>query len=223
MLEWLKAILGGAYTDEIDKKASEEIGKGFVARGDFNTLNAEAKTLKEQLKERDAQLESLKNAAGAVDGLKKQITDLQAENAGKDKAHAAEMKRVKREALDERLLSEAKAINPIAVKPFLAPIDSGVDDEGYVALRKQHIDAIAKADSTKFLFQAAGDGARFTGVKPGESGDAGGAAGPAGPGAAAGANPFDPKSYDEAAQIKLFRDNPGAAKALAKQAGIPVL
>ena len=222
MLEWLKTILGGAYTDDIDKKVSDEIGKGFVARGDFNALNAEIKQLKEQVKERDGQLESLKTAAGTVDGLKKQITELQSANADKDKAHATELKRVRREALDERLLSEAKAINATAVKPFLAAIDDGVDDEGYAALRRQHIEAIAKAESTKFLFLAPGsEGGKFTGVKPGESGDAGGGAGAGAPGA--GANPFDPKTYDEAAQIKIYRENPAAAKALAKQAGIPVL
>ena len=42
MLDWLKTILGDAYTEEIDKKVSEEIGKGFVARADFNALNAES-------------------------------------------------------------------------------------------------------------------------------------------------------------------------------------
>ena len=39
MLDWLKTILGEAYSEEIDKKVSEEIGKNFVARADFNTLN----------------------------------------------------------------------------------------------------------------------------------------------------------------------------------------
>lgn len=29
MLEWLKTILGDQYTEEIDKKVSDEIGKGL--------------------------------------------------------------------------------------------------------------------------------------------------------------------------------------------------
>ena len=37
-LEWLKPILGDGYTEEIDKAVSEQIGKGFVARADFNEL-----------------------------------------------------------------------------------------------------------------------------------------------------------------------------------------
>lgn len=36
MLEWLKAILGDGYNEEIDKQISAEIGKGFVAKADFN-------------------------------------------------------------------------------------------------------------------------------------------------------------------------------------------
>lgn len=60
MLEWLKAILGEAYSEETDKKVSEEIGKNFVARADFNTLSAEKKTLADTVKERDKQLEALK-------------------------------------------------------------------------------------------------------------------------------------------------------------------
>ena len=61
MLDWLKEILGESWTEEIDKKVSDEIGKGFVSRSDFNTKNEELKTAKSTLKERDGQLEQLKN------------------------------------------------------------------------------------------------------------------------------------------------------------------
>ena len=30
MLDWLKTILGEAYSEKIDKKVSDEIGKAFV-------------------------------------------------------------------------------------------------------------------------------------------------------------------------------------------------
>ena len=66
MLEWLKTILGDAYTEEIDKKVSEEIGKSFVARTDFNTVNTEKKALADTVKERDKQLETLKASTGDV-------------------------------------------------------------------------------------------------------------------------------------------------------------
>ena len=43
MLEWLKTILGGAYTDDVDAKVSAEIGKNFVSKADFNQVNAAKK------------------------------------------------------------------------------------------------------------------------------------------------------------------------------------
>ena len=38
-LEWLKTILGDKYTPEIDTAVSQEIGKGFVSRTDFNATS----------------------------------------------------------------------------------------------------------------------------------------------------------------------------------------
>ena len=71
MLEWLKTVLGDAYTPEIDTAVSQEIGKGFVARTDFNTktakvteLETEVKQLREGIKTRDTQLGELKKSAG---------------------------------------------------------------------------------------------------------------------------------------------------------------
>ena len=51
MLEWLKTILGDAYTEEIDKKISGEIGKAFVSKADFNSKNEELKNARAQLAE----------------------------------------------------------------------------------------------------------------------------------------------------------------------------
>ena len=36
MLEWLKNILADKYTEDIDKQISQEIGKNFVSKVDFN-------------------------------------------------------------------------------------------------------------------------------------------------------------------------------------------
>ena len=51
MLEWLKGILGEGYTEEIDRAVSAEIGKGFVAKADFDAKNTELKTLRGQMEE----------------------------------------------------------------------------------------------------------------------------------------------------------------------------
>ena len=49
MLEWLKAILGDGYNEEIDKQISAEIGKGFVAKADFNAAKEAQRGTAEQL------------------------------------------------------------------------------------------------------------------------------------------------------------------------------
>ena len=63
MLEWLKTVLGDAYTPEIDTAVSQEIGKGFVARTDFNAKTAKVTELETEVKQlRDfflAQVEEL--------------------------------------------------------------------------------------------------------------------------------------------------------------------
>ena len=61
MLEWLKTILGDHYTEDIDKQISAEIGKGFVARADFNSKNDELKTANDTIK-------GLQEAAKKFDG-----------------------------------------------------------------------------------------------------------------------------------------------------------
>ena len=210
-------LKGFGLTDEQIDKIRSNLTENYVPKSRFSEVTAEKNHLREQLKDRDDQLETLKTATGAVDALKQQISELQSSNQQKDKEHAAELKRLKREALDERLLAEARAINPLAVKPFLKGIDDSVDDEGYTALRKQQIEALLAAESTKFLFSAADKtetdgGQKFTGVKPGENGGV--------KPKSDGANPFAKESYNEEEQIKLFRENPEMAKALAKQAGI---
>lgn len=75
MLEWLKEILGDSYTEDIDGRVSAEIGKGFVARADFNTKNDEVKTLQGQLKTAQDGLKAFDGVD--VEGLKDQIKKLQ--------------------------------------------------------------------------------------------------------------------------------------------------
>ena len=82
MLDWLKTILGETYTEEIDKKVSAEIGKSFVSKADFNTVNEAKKTLETTVSDRDKQIDDLKKVDPSA--LQAEITRLQGENAQKD-------------------------------------------------------------------------------------------------------------------------------------------
>ena len=164
MLDWLKTILGEAYSEEIDKKVSEEIGKNFVARTDFNTLNTEKKNLADTVKERDKQLETLKASTGDVEALKTQIATLQTENATAAKAHEAEIKSLKIDTAVELALSAAKA-----VKALLDLDKAELDADGTVKGLADQIKKLAEAPDSGFMFETGKAG--FKGFKPGESGD----------------------------------------------------
>lgn len=171
MLEWLKTILGDAWTEEIDKKVSEEIGKGFVARADFNTLNAEKKALADTVKDRDKQLETLKANTGDTEALKQQIAMLQADNATAAKTHEAEIKRLKIDTAVDLALSAAKAKNTKAVKALLELDNAELAEDGTVKGLGDQIKKLVESPESGFMFETDKQKPGFKGFKPGEGGD----------------------------------------------------
>lgn len=171
MLEWLKTILGDAWTEEIDKKVSEEIGKGFVARADFNTLNAEKKALADTVKDRDKQLETLKASTGDTEALKQQIATLQADNTAAAKAHEAEIKRLKIDTAVDLALSAAKAKNTKAVKALLELDNAELAEDGTVKGLGDQIKKLVESPESGFMFETDKQKPGFKGFKPGEGGD----------------------------------------------------
>lgn len=147
MLEWLKTILGDAYTDEIDKKVSAEIGKAFVSKADFNTLSETKKTLEGQITERDRQLEDLKKVDAA--GLQAEITRLQGENTTAQQKYDADLKAARLDfALDARLAKEG-AVNSKAVRALLDHGKISLDGENLVGLDEQ-LKAIKETEKWAF-------------------------------------------------------------------------
>ena len=171
-LEWLKTILGEAYTEDIESKIAQEIGKGFVAKADFNAIKTQQKKLEDDLKTRDTQLEELKKATGTADELTAQIAALQEQNKKDKQAHEAEIAQIKLDAAVEKALTDSGARNNVAVKALLAAFlkDAKVGDDGTVKGLAAEIEALAKAESTSFLFDT-NKGAVIKGMKPGEAAD----------------------------------------------------
>lgn len=212
-LEWLKTILGDGYTEDIESKIAQEIGKGFVSKADFNAVKTQQKKLEDDLKTRDTQLEELKKATGTAEELTAQIAALQEQNRKDKQAHEAEVARIRLDAAVDKALTESGARNNIAVKALLAAFlkDAKVGEDGSVKGLAAEIETLAKGESTSFLFDNT-KGAVIKGMKPGEAGDGAGYGGEI--------NPFAAKTFDLEAQGKLFRENPDAARALARQAGV---
>lgn len=184
MLEWLKTILGDKYTPEIDTAVSQEIGKGFVSRTDFNTTSGKLKEaeaqvtqLTESVKTRDTQLEELKKSAGASEELQKQIEALTQQNKDQKAAYDKELATVKLMAAVDAELTAAGAKNVTAVRAVLADflkdakiVDGKVtskDSTGTVTLAAK-VESLKKDASTDFLF---GTAPKYSGWKPGEAGD----------------------------------------------------
>lgn len=185
MLEWLKTILGDVYTPEIDTAVSQEIGKGFVSRSDFNAkaakvteLEAQVGQLMESAKTYTTQLAELKKSAGDTEALTKKITEME-EQAKTDKAnYEKELAKVKLMAAVDAELTAAGSKNNTAVKAVLGDFlqDAKIVDgkvtakvSGESVTLAARIEALKKDTSTDFLFGSV----TREGWKPGEGGDGG--------------------------------------------------
>ena len=149
--------------------ASQEELKGFIPKARFDEVNNEKKKLELDVRDSDSQLETLKNSTGDVEGLKKQIETLQADNKKKDEEHAAEVRQLKIDAAVDAALSAAKAKNATAVKALLKDMDKAeLQEDGTIKGLAEQIAALQKSDD--YLFEANTSKKQMKGAKPGETG-----------------------------------------------------
>ena len=151
--EAVAAKIEAATEKELDEKAKDAV-KDHVPYTRFKESIDEKNSLKDIIAERDKQLEALKNSSGDMDALKKQITDLQASNAEKDKTHAAEIKTIKANSAIDAALTGAKAKNVKAVRALLdLDIDKAdFNDDGTIKGLSDQIKKLTESDDSKFLF-----------------------------------------------------------------------
>lgn len=112
MLDWLKEIIGEAYTDDMGGRISDRIGKDFVARADFNATNEAKKILEQQVKDRDKQLEDLKKLD--AEGLQKRITELEAENSAAKDSYTSQIESMKKDWAAEKYFDGFKFTSELA-------------------------------------------------------------------------------------------------------------
>ena len=123
-----------------------------VSPVEVKNLQKEVSGLKEQVSERDRQLEELKETAGNNETLTKQIAELQEENKTARESHESEMNQLKIDFAVEKALTGAKAKNIQAVKALIDLTDAKLDKEGNVKGLQEQIDKLAAAEDTSFLF-----------------------------------------------------------------------
>lgn len=150
MLEFLKPILGDHYTEDIDKRISAEIGKGFVAKADFNATAAAKKAAEAQLATANATIESYKSM------------DIEAIRASADK-YKADAEQAKKDA-DARVAAvqfDAKLDNAIlgAKGRSAKAIKALLDVDALAESKEPDKDIAAALDTLKadngFLFEDA--------------------------------------------------------------------
>lgn len=150
-----------------------ENAKG-TASTEIKNLQTEVKGLKTQVGDRDKQLETLKASAGDNADLKKQIEDLQTENATAKANHESELNQLKIDFAVEKALTGAKAKNIKAVKALLELNDAKLDKDGNVKGLAEQIEKLTSGDDTKFLFEVQKQTKQqqnFKGFQPGASGE----------------------------------------------------
>ena len=151
-----ESLMAMGLTEEQATKVMEGLNGSFVPKARFNEVNAELKTAKATITERDGQLDALKKSGADATALQEQITQLQADNAAKDQAHAEEIKKIKLDNAVDKALTDAKAINPV------------LDDDGTIRGLADEIGKLAKTEGTSFLFKAddAPGGSSISGASP---------------------------------------------------------
>lgn len=165
LMEW-------GLTEEQATKVMEGLNGSFVTKARFNEVNTELTKAKATITERDSQLETLKQASGDTKALQDQITQLQADNAKKDKDHAAELKALKIANAVDLALSTARAKNNTAVRALMADFISKADiaEDGTVKGLDDEVKKLVEGKDTAFLFDKAPE-KKFKGAKPAEKGD----------------------------------------------------
>lgn len=166
--EFVKLGMDEELAAKCESASLEEL-KGYIPKARFDEVNNEKKKFELDVKDRDQQLEALKNSTGDVEDLKKQIETLQADNKAKDEAHSAEIRKLQRESVDNEVLTGAKAKNHKAVLGLFDTIEDDVDIETYKTKRSEQIAALLKSDS--YLFETKDSTKKMKGAAPGESGN----------------------------------------------------
>lgn len=161
--EFLKGL--GLEKDAIDKIMAEN-GKDIeLEKGKVKDIQSQLVTANNTIKERDKQLETLKNSPDNPETLKQQIQQLQDDNKAKDEAHQKEIKELKVNSALEKALTNAKAKNAKAVQALLdLGDDVELNEDGTIKGLDEKIKALKKSDA--YMFDDAKTSTSVKGANP---------------------------------------------------------
>jgi hypothetical protein len=146
--QWLRDIIGDAFTEEMDKLVAKHIGENFVSKTDFNTKAAEAKGFKESLDARDAQLTKLQ--ALKPEEMQATITQLKADNAAAAAQYQKDLDKVKIDMGVESQLTKAGAVSVRAMKALVDYSKLSLNPDGTVFGLSEQLSTLQKTEKWGF-------------------------------------------------------------------------
>lgn len=167
--ELLKLGLSEEQIEKVLSVNAEQL-KGFIPKSRFDEVNNTKKQLEKDLKDRDVQLENLKNSSGDLETMKQTIENLQRDNKAAKDNFEAELAKFKLESAIDTTLLGSNAINTRAVKALLDMDKIKLDGDVLIGISEQ-IEALKNAEDSKMLFKVTETKQKepnFSGVKPGE-------------------------------------------------------
>lgn len=165
----LKLGLSEEQAEKVLSANAEQL-KGFIPKSRFDEVNNTKKQLEKDLKDRDVQLENLKNSSGDVETMKQTIENLQRDNKVAKDNFEAELAKFKLESAIDTTLLGSNVINTRAVKALLDMDKIKLDGDVLIGINEQ-IEALKNAEDSKMLFKVTETKQKepnFSGVKPGE-------------------------------------------------------
>lgn len=167
--ELLRLGLSEEQTEKVLSVNAEQL-KGFIPKSRFDEVNNTKKQLEKDLRDRDVQLENLKNSSGDVETMKQTIENLQRDNKVAKDNFEAELAKFKLESAIDTTLLGSNVINTRAVKALLDMDKIKLDGDVLIGINEQ-IEALKNAEDSKMLFKVTETKQKepnFSGVKPGE-------------------------------------------------------
>ena len=151
--ELLEKFKKGEIADEtaFEAELNKVLPETWVPKNTFNEKLEALKLAEKQAKDMEAQLTGLKDKANLSDDFKKQIEDLQAQNAKQKTEFDAQMKATREGYALDQALSTAKAKNAKAVKALLDVSKLTYAEDGTVSGLKEQLEELKKTDG--YLFE----------------------------------------------------------------------
>lgn len=155
----LKELLG----EELHRQVMEKIGDqhkiaivsdgNWIPKEKFDMVNSARRQLRDQLKERDEQLEELGKKAKGHNELQQQILELQEKHKKQAEEYQRKLDQQQFDFALEKALSSAKARNPKAVKALLDLETVKLDEDGTLKGLEDQIKKLRESDG--YLFEEA--------------------------------------------------------------------